>query len=158
MSTKSAVSFYQVATVAPPGAGQEFALRAPGQGLWRVVSVAFLFTASAAVANRRVALVADDQTDIWFAAESTVDVAAGAAVRFGAYAGAPSTGLTAVLVNIPLPTGGLLLQPGHRLRSSTALLDAGDTFTQIRAQVQEYPQGPALEWLPTVDTQLAEMG
>jgi hypothetical protein len=157
LSTKSAVSFYQVAAATPPAAGTEFALRAPGQGLWRVISVAFLFTTSAAVANRRVALVADDQTDIWFAAESTVDVAAGAAVRFGAYPGASASGLTAVLVNIPLPDGGLVLQPGHRLRSLTTLLDVGDTYTQIRAQVQEYPQGPDFEWLPSVDTQLAAM-
>jgi hypothetical protein len=158
VSTKSSVSFYQVVTVPTPAAGAEFTLRAPGQGLWRVVSLAFTFTASAAVANRRVALVADDQTDVWFAAESTVDVAAAAAVRFGAYAGANAAGLTAVLVNIPLPNEGLLLQPGHRLRSSTALLDVGDAFTLIRAQVQEYPQGPEFEWLPTVDTQIASMG
>jgi hypothetical protein len=158
MSTKSAVSFLQVATIATPVAGAEFTIRAPGQGIWRILSLAFLLTTSAVAANRRVALVADDQTDVWFAAESTVDVAAGSAVRFGAYPGAPSAGLTAVLVNLPLPYGGLVLQPGHRLRSSTTLIDVGDAYTQIRAQVQEYPQGPDLEWMPTTDTQLAEMG
>lgn len=158
MVTKAPVPYFQVTSLANPAAGAEFILRAPGQGVWRVISVAFLFTASVVVANRRIALLADDQTDIWFAAESTVDVAASAAVRFGAYAGAASVGLTAVLVNLPLPTDGLILQPGHRLRTSTANIDVGDQYSQIRAQVQEFPQGPEIEWLPSVDSQLSEMG
>lgn len=157
MSTKSPVSFPQVASGALPAAGAEFTLRAPGQGLWRVLSLAFVLTTSAVVANRRVALLADDQTDVWWAAESTVDIAASLATRFGAYPGAAATGLANFTVNIPLPHGGLILQPGHRVRSSTALIDAGDQFSAIRALVQEYPYGPTLEWLPTVPVQLADM-
>lgn len=158
MVTKAPVPFLQIASATTPAAGAEFTLRAPGQGIWRVMSLAFTFTASAVVANRRVALLADDQTDVWFAAESTVDIAATQAVRFGAYPGAAAAGLAATLVNIPLPPQGLILQPGHRLRSSTSLIDVGDQFSAVRAQIQEYPQGPDLEWLPILDTQLTEMG
>lgn len=157
MSTKSPVSFLQVASRPAPSAGAEFTLSAPGQGLWRVMSLAFTLTTSAVVANRRVALLADDATDVWFAAESTVDVAASLTTRFGAYPGAAAAGLAASVVNIPLPHGGLILQPGHRVRSSTTLIDAGDQYSAIRALVQEYPYGPEFEWLPTVPVQLAEM-
>lgn len=158
MVTKAAVPFLQIVTVTNPVPGGEFTLKAPGQGIWVVRSLSFILTTSAAVANRRVALLADDQTDTWFATVSTVDVAASLAVRFGAYPGAAATGLTAVQVTMPLPIPHLLLQPGHRLRTSTTLIDATDQYSAIRAQVQEYPQGPDFEWLPTYDTLLSEMG
>jgi hypothetical protein len=157
VSTKSAVSFLQVVTIANPVAGAEFTIKAPGQGLWRVVSVAFTFTASAAAANRRVALLADDQTDTWFAAASSVDLTAGLTTRIGAYAGATASGVVGGAVSIPLPHNGLVLMPGYRLRSSAFNLDVGDQYSNVRAQVQEYPYGPDFEWLPTVPVQIAEM-
>lgn len=157
MTTKAAVAFLQIASGATPAPGAEFTLRAPGQGIWRVMSLAFTFTASVAVANRRISLVADDQTDVFWAAESSVDVAATATVRFSAYPGADTSGLTGVLVSLPLPNDGLILQPGHRVRSITNLIDVADQFTLVRAQVQEYPQGPNFEFLPVLTTQIAEM-
>jgi hypothetical protein len=135
-------------TVPTPAAGAEFVVKAPGEGLWRMISIAAIFTASAAVANRRPSLLADDQTDVYWAAESTVDIAAAAAVRVCAYTGAVGAGLTGVLTNLPLPTEGLILQPGYRLRSSTALIDVADQWSAVRAQVMEYPNGPDYETLP----------
>lgn len=157
MSTKSDVSFLQTVQVANPAAGQEFTLKSPGQGLWRVISLTFTFTTSAAVANRRVGLIGDDQTDVYFAGSSSVDLTAGVGTRVCAFSGAVATGALGGVVTIALPQGGAILQPGHRLRSSTLNLDVADAYTAIRALVQEYPYGPDFEWLPTVPVQVAEM-
>lgn len=158
MSTKGPGSFYQVAQRPNPAAGAEFALTAPGQGLWRVYSIAFTLTTSAVVAARRVTLLADDQTDVWGVFPSTVDQAASGVVRYGAFGGAVGGGLATAALTIALPEGGVLLMPGHRLRSSTTLIDAGDQYTAIRALVQEFPAGPDEEWLPSVDTLISQMG
>lgn len=157
MPTKGPGPFLQVVTAPTPAAGAEWTLKAPGQGIWRVMSLSAILTASAAVANRRPALLADDQTDTFFAAESTLDIAAAAAVRLGAYQGAAATGLTGVMTTVPLPQDGLILMPGYRLRSSTANIDAADQWSLIRAQVIEYPEGPDFEWLPSVWTQVGAM-
>lgn len=157
MTTKSAVSFLQTVPIANPAAGQEFTIKAPGQGLWRVISLAFTLTTSAAVANRRVSLFADDQTDTYWASGSSVDLTAGVGTRVSAFAGAVATGVLGGAVTIALPHNGLPLQPGHRLRSSTLNLDVADAYTAVRALVQEYPYGPDFEWLPTVPVQIAAM-
>lgn len=157
MSTKSQVSFLQTAVGATPAAGAEFTIKAPGQGLWRIISLSFTLATSAVVANRRVALLADDQTDVYFAAASSVDLTASLTTRVSAFGGAAATGVVGGAINIALPRDGLPLQPGHRLRSSTLNLDVGDQYSAIRALVQEYPYGPDYEWLPTVPVQLAEM-
>lgn len=158
MSTKSAVSFYEIATVTAPNAGQEFSLRAPGSDACRLISVAFTLITSAVVANRRVTLLADDQTDVWGVFPASTDQAASATVRYGAFVGANGGGLATAALSIPLPGEGFLLQPGHRLRTSTANIDAGDAYSAIRALWQRFPQGPVDEWLPSVAAQIEAMG
>lgn len=158
MSTKGPMTFYQVVQVSNPAPGAEFALKSPGQGLWRVISVAFTLVTSAVVANRRVVLFGDDQTDVWAVCPSAVDQAASTTVRYGAHVGAVGSGLAGTALSIPLPGQGFILMPGHRLRSSTLAIDATDQYSAIRALVQEFPAGPDLEWLPSVDTQLSQEG
>jgi hypothetical protein len=89
---------------------------------------------------------------------STADVTASQAVRLGAYAGAANVNAAGLTQSMTLPTDGLILQPGHRLRTATLALDVGDQYSAVSLQVQEYPQGPDDEWLPTLDTQLTQMG
>lgn len=155
MPTKNAYSFVQVVAVATPAAGAEFTLKAPGHGLWRVMSIAFTLVTSAIVANRRPALLADDGTDVFFASLSGVDLAATLTTRLAAFHGATAGGVAGSVVNFPLPGDGLILLPGYRLRSSTTAIDATDQYSAIRAVVHEYPYGPDFEWLPTVPVQLA---
>lgn len=158
MTTKAPVSYYRLVTISDPAPGSEFAIVAPGQGIWRVVSVAWRLVTSAAVADRNVNLVADDQTDIYLQSRSGVDQSAGLTGTYGAFAGAAPGGFPATLINLALPNDGLILQPGHRLRSRTVNIQAADQFSLIRALVQEFPQGPIVEWLPTVSTQIYAMG
>lgn len=158
MSTKTPVSFYRVVPVTTPAAGAEWAMTVPGQGFWRVISIAWRLITDATVADRNVILVADDQTDTYIESRSSVDQAASLTTRYSAFAGASPGGFATTLVQLALPGEGLVLAPGHRLRSRTVNRQAGDAFDSIRALVQEFPMGPDVEWLPSATTQLAAMG
>lgn len=158
MVTKGPVSYYKIVNVPDPVAGEEWTLTVPGDQIWRIESLVARLVTSAVVANRRAVLRADDQQDVWYAALATADQAASQTMRYGAFAGASPNGLAGVMGTIALPTSGLVLLPGYRLFTVTANLDAGDQWSQVRALVQSFPQGPDIEWLPTVDTQLFEMG
>lgn len=157
MSTKAAVSYYKVVTVANPVAGGEFTLTAPGGEYWRVVSLRFVFVSSAAVANRTPRLNVGDGTDIYASHRAEAVQAAGVTTAFSAFEGGPGGLSIGGLAYISWPDRGVLLQPGHRITSSTDLIDVADQYSAIRAMVQSFPAGPELEWLPTVDVQLAEM-
>lgn len=158
MSTKAPVSFYRPVTITNPAAGAEFIIQPPGGAFWRVVGLAFRLVTDANVADRNVNLSLNDQTDTYTECRSGVDQAASLTGRYSAFPGASPGGFAITLVNIALPEGGALLQPGHRLTSRTVNIQVGDQYSLIRALVQEFPQGPGDEWLPTVDTQIYAMG
>lgn len=147
-----------VGRLAQPAAGAEFSIVAPGGSIWRIMSMAFTLTASAVVANRRITLLADDQTDVWFAQIASADLVASSATRVGAFTGAAAGGVAGSVLNLPLPQDGLILMPGYRLRSSTSGIDVADQYSAIRFWAIEYPMGPNLEWLPSIytDTQPLE--
>lgn len=151
MPVKQNVPYQRVALVTAPAAGAEFALTAPGNGLWRVLSIAFRLVASAAVANRTVTLVADDGSSVWFRSAPTIQQTAAQTVDYGAYAGGAPGGVSGVAGSMPLVQDGLWLQPGWRLRSITSGIDALDQYSAIVALVEEFPSGPETEWAPTSD-------
>lgn len=150
--------FYQVVTVAAPAAGVDWTFKAPGQGWWRVISVQARLVTSAVVANRNVSIRADDQTDLWFASAAPTPAVASQTTRYGAFGGANGAGAAGAVVNIGLPLAGLILPPGNRLLAVTTGLDPLDQWSQIAVMVQEFPQGPVVGWMPTLDTSLIEMG
>lgn len=158
MATKAPVSYYKMVAVAPPAAGANFTLTAPGGEFWLLHSIVFRFVASAAAGNRLVHAFADDQTDVYYRAPANSIIAAAGDQRISGFPGAPQSAAIGNEVLFPLPHGGLLLPPGWRFRVSTDAIDVGDQYSEIRALVQSFPQGPADEWLPTVDTQIYEMG
>jgi hypothetical protein len=155
MATKHETPFHQIVRLANPTVGTEFILTAPGQGIWRVISVTFQLVTSAVVANRRVGLIADDSTDTWFATVAAADQTATQTSTYCAFTGAAAGSATPGIARFPLPIDGLILWPGNRLRSSTTALDIGDQYQSIRAQVEELPMGPTFEWLPSTATQVA---
>lgn len=122
-----------------PNPGAEWELRAPGNAWWRVVSLVATLVTDATVANRRVRLVAGDGTNRWYAAIASADQAATATVEYGAFDGADSGGLATAGLTVPLPNGGLLLRPGHRLQSVTVNIQAGDQWSGINALIDEIP-------------------
>lgn len=158
MSTKLPVTFYKLVVVDNPAVSTEISILAPGQGIWRVKSIAFRYTTDANVADRNVILQADDQSDVYWESRSSVDQSAGLTSRYSAFPGASPGGFATTLINLALPDEGLVLQPGYRLRTRTVNKQVGDQYTFIRLQVQEFPQGPDFEWLPTVQAQIEAMG
>lgn len=158
MTTKAPVSYYKVVPVAQPAVGTEFTLTAPGGEYWRVVSLRFTLVTSAAVANRTPRLRVSDGTDVYASHGPVAVQAAGVTLAYSAHEGSAVRAAIGGEAGLSWPTRGHLLQPGHRIVSSTDLIDVGDQYSAIVALVQSFPAGPDLEWLPTVDTQVSEMG
>lgn len=124
--------------LATRAAGLEWELKAPGSAYWRVISVTARLVTSAVVANRQVSLIGDDQTNTFFTQGFSSAQAASLTVDYCAHTGGSSI-LAGTTATAPLPHAGLLLIPGYRLRSSTALLDAGDQWSLVTALVDEIP-------------------
>jgi hypothetical protein len=109
-----------------PAAGAEAVFTADEDMV--VVSVSVTLVTSATVANRTVQFVADDGTNISFRSTSTQPQTASATANHSAFAGAAFGTGTNTVYTYPLPAGGLKLKKGDRLRTITALLDAGDNY------------------------------
>lgn len=150
MGVRNASPYAKIITVASPAVATEISIPAPGQGLWRVISLAFRLVTDANVANRAVQLFADDGTNVWWRASAAAVQAAGTTVDHGAFAGAATSTLTGTVATLALPSEGLWLEPGWRLRTITANIQAGDQYSAIAALVEEFPNGPREQWSPTV--------
>lgn len=129
---------WRTVKVDDPAAGAEWVMKAPGNATWRVVSIAATLTADATAVSRFAEFIADDQSRTWYK-QGTVGAttAAEASVYCGFTGAAQAT--FASTDNFPLPTNGLLLRPGYRLRSLTTNLQAADQWSAITALVDEIP-------------------
>lgn len=125
-----------------PAVGVGFAITPNTVGHWRILSMAFTFTTSAVVANRRVRLAMTDGTVTTWRASAFADQAATLAVVHELYplavAGAVNDGLTL----IPTPPDGLWLPKGWTLNVTAGAIDIGDQFSAISLDIQEMPDGP----------------
>lgn len=149
MAVRQRIPYRKVIQGLTPGAGAEFGFTAPGQGLWRVISLAFTFTTSAAVANRVPSIVVDDGTSVFLRIPTQQAQAATLAITYSAFTDAANANAAANPAILPLPEHGVTLEPGWRLRSSTALIDVLDQYSAISALVEEFPNGPGIEWTPS---------
>lgn len=150
MGVRNASPYAKIITVATPAVATEAGIVAPGQGLWRVISLTFRFVTDVNVANRGVTLFADDGSTVWWRASAAAVQAASLTVDHSAFAGAATSTLTGSVATLALPSEGLWLEPGWRLRTLTSLIQAGDQYSAIAALVEEFPNGPREQWSPTV--------
>lgn len=158
MTAPTLTPFYQVVAVTQPAAGQEWTIRGAGQGLWRVLSLAFTLTTSAAVANRRVRLVADDGTSQFYRSVAIGDQAASLAVTYSGWSGSDRGAVGAGSAHLAFPIGGLILRPGWRLSTLTDLIDVADQYSTIALLVIEYPDTRSGAWVPGLDATLQQEG
>lgn len=135
-----------------PAAGAELVIASDSGAGWLIRSMSALFTASAAVANRTFAVTADQDGGIFFASALGVTVTAGNNVRLSGYAGSSGTASSGPVAGFGLPADGLWLPQGSALRTVTALIDAGDTYTSVAIQYFEFPTGDGLVLRPLVAT------
>lgn len=132
-------------------------MTAPGGATWRVTSLVARLVTSAAVANRRMSLAADDGTAVWYAQAASADQAASLTVDYCAHTGASFGGVVPGVLTVPLPAAGLLLRPGHRLVVAVLNIDAGDQWSEITAMVDEIPSDmPLVGDMGTVNTRDTE--
>lgn len=151
MGVRGNIPFLKAQTFPAPAAGAEFTVTAPGQGLWRVISLAFQFVTDATVSNRSVSLLLDDGTStVWRSCAAAVQTAS-LTWDYCAFSGAGNSDNTGTFNYFPLPESGLWLLPGWRLSSSTGNIQAADAYGAPAIQVEEFPNGPDAEWAPTVE-------
>lgn len=150
MGVKANVPYLKAHPVASPAAGAEFTISAPGQGLWRLLSIAYTLTTDATVSNRATGLLLDDGTNVvWRSCAAQVQTAS-LAWTYSAFQGAGNSDNTGVSNYFPLPDSGLWIPAGWRLRSDSNNLQAADAYSAITLFVEEFPNGPGMEWQPTI--------
>lgn len=145
-----------VATPPQPAAGADWTLTPTGLGAWRILSLTAILTASGAVANRSVVLVADDQTTTFFRLPALAAQTAGQVVHYDAFDGSSvSNSLTGDQL-LDWPNGGLVLRQGYRLRSITTGIDVADQWSAIAAMIEELPSGRRFLTTPVGTYQVEE--
>jgi len=149
MGVKANVPYLKTFIQPQPAAQTEWSITVPGQGLWRVISLHFSLVTDGTASNRTVGLFADDGTDTYFRTAAASVQTASLTWSYSAFQGAGQSDNTGNQNYMPLPGDGLWLQPGWRLRSSTDNFQATDRYSAINLLVEEYPNGPAREWVPT---------
>lgn len=121
-----------------PGAGNQISETVPTGARWEPICFSAILTTSGAAANRIVALTLDDGTNIYHVESNNINQAASTLLAYEHAQGnqriaAPlATGIPCVL-----PTG-LKMGAGHRIRTSTVLMQAGDTFNAPNYLVREW--------------------
>lgn len=123
--------------VTNPAAGADWNQTVPTGARWRVLTGNFLFTASAAVANRFPAIIFDDGVNELYATAWDNAVTAGTAPRVSLgpqrYV-ATNDGNSQAIAYI----GNLALFAGWRVRSLTTAIQAADQWSAINLLVEEW--------------------
>lgn len=130
---------WRVLAPADPAAGIDWTLPATGAATWRIVSFVARLVTSAVVANRQVTLLADDGERVWFATSAASVQTASQTTDYAGHTNSGRGGATPGVLTLSIPSAGLLLLPGYRLRVSTSGLDAGDQWSVVRALADETP-------------------
>jgi hypothetical protein len=130
---------WQIVSFPNPVAGAELDIRPNGIGPWRLMWASWLFTASAAVANRVPTFRVDADTLTHLFIPSATVIAASATQRFQGVSGTQAPATVAGIQYLGWPYGGVVLRPGDHLRSTTALIDVADQYSAVVAMIEEIP-------------------
>lgn len=141
----------RIVRLADPTDNSELTWLVPGTEVWVVDSVLFRLVTDATVATRVVRLTADDQSTTYFRSVAAATQIVSLTRDYTAFRGNAGAAQTDTIVPIAFPDGGLVLQPGHRLRTSTAAITTGDRLSAGAAMVRAFPTGPRVTPLPDID-------
>lgn len=124
-----------------PGAGAEVSETVPTGARWELLAITMLLTSNATVSNRGANLTLDDGANVYGRFAHVLFVTAGLAAQLTWAAGvAVIAAGNAVRQTSPIPAGNRL-GAGHRIRTSTDNIQAGDQFSAIRYLVREWIEG-----------------
>ena len=135
--------FTSPVSVADPAAGADWSYTVTGSYWIRIASLAFLFTTSSASASRIPNLQVLDEGGVPLAV--IPPAAAQIATKAYTYTFLPNVGVvgsidgTAALA----PSPNFFLRPGYKIGTSTAAIDTGDQFSNIRLTAEQIDTGPA---------------
>lgn len=131
----------RIITGATPGAGAELSETVPTGARWELISLRFQLVTSAAPGNRNPDLIFDDGTNGYFLIESGSNFAASGTFQFCYAQGFGGQAQGAVnRIPLPLPVNGRL-GAGHRIRTSTIGILAGDQYSILFYEVREWIEG-----------------
>jgi len=145
----------EIRPVANPVVGTDLVIPAANGQDWRVLGVRATLTASAAVANRTVTAVADDQTNIGLQIPTGITQVATIVTTYVWVAGlsfAPAA-VVANIISLTLPD--LILPTGWRFRTLTAGLDVGDQWSGVTIYIERMDEPPWRNLLTGTDEEEA---
>jgi hypothetical protein len=125
-----------IITGTDPAAGVECSDAVPAGARWEVLAWMGVLVTSAVVANRVVTLIIDDGASTLWTCDASAAQVASLARNYNAYATGVAPDLTGSTFRMPGPFP-LDLPAGARIRTSTALLDAGDNWGAPKILVRE---------------------
>jgi hypothetical protein len=120
-----------------PAAGVEISETVPTNARWELLAIGFALVTDATAANREVTLTLDNGTSVYTRSPSRVNHTASLTRTYSAF---QSPSLAAVTtdptLNLQLPR--LVLSDGHRIRTATSNLQAGDNYGAPQLLVEEW--------------------
>lgn len=120
-----------------PAAGVEISETVPTDARWMLRAISFELVTAAVAATRRVTLVLDDGATIFFRAEALDAQITTLTRRYSAPVHASYAVAQVAAIGIPTPLVPTL-QGGHRIRTLTVNLQAGDDFGAPQLLVEEW--------------------
>lgn len=139
-----APQIWQTVRVPNPGAGAEWRAVVPGSEIWRLQSVFYVYTAFAAVASRRTALVLSDGDETYGQFAHATAITTGQAVPVSWQDGYPLETVQGANVRLVLPMTGQIMLGGWSISSVTEAMNAGDTYTAIALRIERVQAGLSL--------------
>lgn len=128
----------QELTPVKPAVGAEWSVKVPNVAYWELLSIAYVLTTSAVVANRRTTVQVLDGNGLVVGEVDAIAVQAAGVGQQYVYSEDVGTPQTLVADSQGLPAHGVPLTPGWSIATKTALLDVGDQYSAIVVVIREW--------------------
>lgn len=122
---------------ANPLAGNDWIYTVPANARQRVQSLASVLTTSATAGSRNVSLIVDDGANVVWQHDLAASIPVSTIEVVTATSTNAPTGVIATTQAMVLPPG-IVLEPGHRIRTSTANISATDQWSAIWLLLEEW--------------------
>lgn len=130
-------------TGSTPAAGAEISETVPAGARWQLIAIAFNLVTAVAAGNRIVHLLLDDGANVYFRDSPNVLQAASLTDNYSFAAGESklaAVSANAVMGNVPVENR---LPAGHRIRTSTNVIQGADQFSAPQLLVREWLEAAA---------------
>lgn len=147
---------YRVVPVASPAAGANLEVTSTGGFFWLLRSLVFDLTTDANVADRLAVLETTDGSNVYWRAAAGEVQAASLTHQYSAFPGADGSLTAGTVRGIPLDAFGLVIPPGHILRTDVDNIQVGDQLSAIALHVLEMESGRIAPAIATANLYIEE--